>query len=161
MNYEGKKWVVRPQDPKTALQIAEALDTTPLVGQVLLNRGYGDIEDAIQFMIDEGENVRGFYLQNRLTLTNAEDLLTINLHFLKNKTEEYQFEAQEIGPGTNLLQPVCIEQGVVIGSGCKIGPNVYIEKDARIGDNVQLENVVVLRGAVISPGTKLSDQVVT
>ncbi len=50
MNYEGKKWVVRPQDPKTALQIAEALDTTPLVGQVLLNRGYGDIEDAIQFM---------------------------------------------------------------------------------------------------------------
>ena len=50
MNYEGKKWVVRPQDPKTALQIAEALDTTPLVGQVLLNRGYGDIEDATQFM---------------------------------------------------------------------------------------------------------------
>ena len=50
MNYEGKKWVVRHQDPKTALQIAEALDTTPLVGQVLLNRGYGDIEDATQFM---------------------------------------------------------------------------------------------------------------
>ena len=50
MNYEGKKWVVRPQDPKTALQIAEALDTTPLVGQVLLNRGYGDIEEASHFL---------------------------------------------------------------------------------------------------------------
>lgn len=50
MNYEGKKWVVLPQDPKTALEIAEALDTTPLVGQVLLNRGYGDIEDATQFL---------------------------------------------------------------------------------------------------------------
>lgn len=50
MNYEGKKWVVRPQDPKTANQIAEALDTTPLVGQVLLNRGYGDIDEASQFL---------------------------------------------------------------------------------------------------------------
>lgn len=50
MNYEGKKWVVRPQDPKTASQIAEALDTTPLVGQVLLNRGFGDIDEAGQFL---------------------------------------------------------------------------------------------------------------
>ena len=50
MNYEGIKWVVRPQDPKTALQIAEALDTTSLVGQVLLNRGFGDIQDAAQFL---------------------------------------------------------------------------------------------------------------
>jgi single-stranded-DNA-specific exonuclease len=50
MNYKGKKWVVRPQDPKTALQIAEALGTTSLVGQVLLNRGFGDIEDAAQFL---------------------------------------------------------------------------------------------------------------
>ena len=50
MNYEGKKWVVRPQDPKTAGQIAQALNTTSLVGQVLLNRGYGDIEDAAQFL---------------------------------------------------------------------------------------------------------------
>jgi single-stranded-DNA-specific exonuclease len=50
MNYEGKKWIVRPQDPKTALEIAEALDTTPLVGQMLLNRGYGDIDGATQFL---------------------------------------------------------------------------------------------------------------
>jgi len=50
MNYEGKRWVVRPQDPKTALEIAKALNTTPLVGQILLNRGYGDIGDAGQFL---------------------------------------------------------------------------------------------------------------
>lgn len=50
MNYDGKKWIVRPQDPRTALKIAEALETTSLVGQVLLNRGYGDIEDATQFL---------------------------------------------------------------------------------------------------------------
>lgn len=50
MNYKGKKWVVRPQDPNTAGRIAVALNTTPLVGQILLNRGYGDIEEATQFL---------------------------------------------------------------------------------------------------------------
>jgi single-stranded-DNA-specific exonuclease len=50
MNHEEKKWVVRPQDPKTALGIAKALDTTSLVGQILLNRGFGDIEEATQFI---------------------------------------------------------------------------------------------------------------
>ncbi|MGD8352983.1 MAG: single-stranded-DNA-specific exonuclease RecJ [Pseudomonadota bacterium] len=50
MNFKGKKWVVRPQDRRTAVQIAEALKTTPLVGQILLNRGYSDIEDASQFL---------------------------------------------------------------------------------------------------------------
>lgn len=123
-------------------------------------RGEYELQDAIQMMIDEGENVRGLYLQSRLTLTTPEDLLKINLHFLKNKAEDCQIDAQEIDPGTNLLQPVCIEQGVVIGSDCKIGPNVYIEKNARIGDSVQLENVVVLRGAGIREGIILRDQVV-
>ncbi len=110
-------------------------------------------------MIDAGVNVRGLYLQSRLTLTNPGDLLNINLNFLKNKAEARQVEPLEIGPGTKLLQPVCIEQGVVIGSGCQIGPNVYLEKNSRIGDGVQLENVVVLRGAVIPEGTRLHDQV--
>ncbi len=50
MNDDGKRWVVRSQDPKTAKEIAEALDTTPLVGQILLNRGYGDITEAAQFL---------------------------------------------------------------------------------------------------------------
>jgi NDP-sugar pyrophosphorylase family protein len=133
------------------------LDYLPQVP--LSPRGEYELQDAIQMMIDAGENVRGLYLQNRLTLTNAEDLLNINLHFLKDKAEECQVKAQEIGPGTNLLQPVCIEQGVVIGSECQIGPNVYIEKNARIGDNVQLENVVVLGGAIIPEGIRLHDQV--
>ncbi|UCF88422.1 MAG: single-stranded-DNA-specific exonuclease RecJ [bacterium] len=41
---------MRPQDPRTSQRIAEALETTPLVGQVLLNRGYGEIEEAAQFL---------------------------------------------------------------------------------------------------------------
>ena len=134
------------------------LDYLPQVP--LSPRGEYELQDAIQMMIDEGENVRGLYLQSRLTLTTPEDLLELNLHFFKKETEECQVEAQEVGPGTSFVPPVCIEQGVEIGSGCSIGPNVYIEKNARIGDSVQLENVVVLRRVNIPDGVVLRGQVV-
>ena len=124
-------------------------------------RGEYELQDAIQMMIDAGENVRGLYLQSRLTLTTPEDLLEINLHFLQREAEDCQIDAQEAGPGTTFEQPVCIEQGVEIGSGCTIGPSVYIEKNVRIGDSVQLENVVVLRQAILPDGVELKDQIVT
>lgn len=134
------------------------LDYIPQVP--LSPRGEYELQDAIQMMIDEGENVRGLYLQNNLTLTTPKDLLELNLHFLKNKAEDCQNNAQEIGPGTSFVPPIYIEHGVDIGSDCKIGPNVYLEKNARIGDSAQLENVVVLRGAVIPEGFKLLNQLV-
>jgi NDP-sugar pyrophosphorylase family protein len=124
-------------------------------------RGEYELPDAIQLMIDAGEDVRGLYLQNRLTLTTAEDLLKLNLHFLNNQAEEIQVDPHKIGPDTILVQPFRIDQGVEIGSGCKIGPGVYLEKGARISDGVQLKNVVVLSGAVIPEGAELINQVVT
>jgi NDP-sugar pyrophosphorylase family protein len=119
-----------------------------------------ELQDAIQMMIDAGEQVHGMFLQSRLNLTNPRDLLEINLHYLKNRAEVFQVQALEVGPGTKLLQPVCIEKGVLIGAGCQIGPNVYIEKDARIGDNVHLENAVVLQSAECLAGVNLADQLV-
>jgi bifunctional UDP-N-acetylglucosamine pyrophosphorylase/glucosamine-1-phosphate N-acetyltransferase len=124
-------------------------------------RGEFELQDAIQMMIDDDLVVRGLYLHNRLTLTTAEDLLKLNMYFLKTEVQDRRVEAQEIGPGTQLIDPVYIEQGVVIGAGSKIGPGIYIERDAQVGDRVQLENVVVLRGAVIPDGVLLRDQVVT
>jgi NDP-sugar pyrophosphorylase family protein len=119
-----------------------------------------ELQDAIQMMIDAAENVRGLFVQNHLTLTTAEDLLELNLHFLKSSDEYWQITPQAVGLDTNLVMPLCIEPGVVIGSGCKIGPGVYIEKIVRIGSNVRLENVVVLRQAVIPEGVELKNQVV-
>ncbi|NOY86839.1 MAG: single-stranded-DNA-specific exonuclease RecJ [Deltaproteobacteria bacterium] len=48
--FEGKKWVLRSQDTERAGELAEALDTIPLVGQILLNRGLGNRDDALQFL---------------------------------------------------------------------------------------------------------------
>ena len=134
------------------------LDYLPRVQ--LSPRGEYELQEAIQLMIDEGERVYGLFLHDRLHLTTAEDLLEINLHFLRNQVEDYQVDAQEVGPGTSFLPPVCIEAGVVIGSGCKIGPNVYIEKYACIGERAQMENVVVLRQVVIPERVELKNQVV-
>lgn len=127
----------------------------------LTERSEYELQDAIQMMIDDDLVVRGLYLHNRLTLTTEEDLLELNLQFLKDEVQGHLVEVQEIGPGTQLVDPVYIEHGVVIGAGSKIGPGVYIEHDAQIGDDVQLENVVVLRGAIILDREILSDKVVT
>jgi single-stranded-DNA-specific exonuclease len=50
MTVEDKKWVLRPQDPEKARAFANALDTTPLVGQILINRGFTDTDEATQFL---------------------------------------------------------------------------------------------------------------
>jgi dTDP-glucose pyrophosphorylase len=123
-------------------------------------RGEYELQDAIQMMIDDGHAMRGLFLQNRLTLTTDEDLLAINLHFLKHEAEGFQNEALQIGQRTLIVEPVCIEQEVVIGSNCTIGSGVYIEKNACIGDWVEMENVVVLQGAVISDKSTFRHQVV-
>ena len=50
MTLDEKKWEVRQQDPEGARTLADALDTTPLVGQLLLNRGFEDVEKALGFI---------------------------------------------------------------------------------------------------------------
>jgi UDP-3-O-[3-hydroxymyristoyl] glucosamine N-acyltransferase len=49
---------------------------------------------------------------------------------------------------------------VEIGAHCQVGPGVFIEKNAQIGNDVHLENTVVLRDTSIAEGTRLKDRVV-
>jgi len=65
MSSEGKKWIVRPQDPERAQEIATTLDTSPLVGQILLNRGMDETEEALSFLnADLGDLVDPFLLND-------------------------------------------------------------------------------------------------
>ncbi|MDF1535256.1 MAG: single-stranded-DNA-specific exonuclease RecJ [bacterium] len=50
MTVDQKKWEVRQQDPEKARALADALGTTPLVGQLLMNRGFEDVEMARGFL---------------------------------------------------------------------------------------------------------------
>ena len=50
MPVEEKKWVLRSQDEEGARRLAESIDSTPLVGQILLNRGLVDEEEVLHFL---------------------------------------------------------------------------------------------------------------
>jgi NDP-sugar pyrophosphorylase family protein len=135
------------------------LDYLPEVG--LSTRGEYELQDAIQMLIDHGGRIGGVMCRRRLTLTNAADLLALNHHYLTQGIDRPQLALQTVGPNTRLITPLHIEKGTVIGGGCVIGPNVYIECDCRIGERVTVQNAVILRKAVLPDGSTVTGQVVS
>jgi NDP-sugar pyrophosphorylase family protein len=124
-------------------------------------RGEYELQDAIQMLIENEGRVRGLMASQRLTLTSPADLLALNRHYLLNGADKPQLAPYTVGPDTRLITPLRIEAGTVIGQGCTIGPNVYIERDCRIGQGVTLRNAVVLREAAVADGAVIENQVVS
>ena len=102
----------------------------------------------------------GIFLNDRRTLTDADDLLAINLEYLYAEPEIKRVRTKKIGSGTKLVEPVFVEEDVEIGANCQIGPGVYIEKNVSIGDDVLLENSVVLRKTTIPADTVLHNNII-
>lgn len=123
-------------------------------------RGEYELQDAIQMLIERDGRVGGVLVERRLTLTNAADLLALNREYLIHGGDRPQLAPTTVGPNTNLVTPLRIEQGTIIGSNCTIGPNVYIERDCRVGDGVTMRDAVILRGAEVADGTTIIDEVV-
>ena len=123
-------------------------------------RGELELQDAIQMLINQDGAVRAFQLSDRKDLTTPEDLLALNLKFLKSQESTPKLSWQKGGENTRLIPPLVIDPGVVIGSDCVIGPNVYLESGAVIGEGARLENVVVLRQRTVSAGTHHKDCVI-
>jgi NDP-sugar pyrophosphorylase family protein len=123
-------------------------------------RGEYELQDAIQMLIHRAGRVGGVMVERRLTLTNAADLLALNCEYLARPGEYPPPESHSAGPDTQWVAPFYIERGAVIGTGCVIGPNVYVERECRIGDGVALRDAVVLRGATIAAGATVVNQVV-
>lgn len=123
-------------------------------------RGEYELQDAIQMLIRREGRVGGVMVERRLTLTNAADMLALNREYLMHGDGRPQLEPYTVGPDTQLITPLYIERGTVIGTGCAIGPNVYIERDCCIGDHVTLRDAVLLRGATVADGETVVDQVI-
>ena len=121
-------------------------------------RGEYELQDAIQMLIDEGELVAGVLTADRLTVTNAADLLKINLHYLAATGD--RFVNGPIDPATRLIDPILIDPDTHIGADCIIGPSVYVERGAVIGRGVSVRESIVLRGAVVPDGAQIAQQVV-
>jgi NDP-sugar pyrophosphorylase family protein len=97
----------------------------------------------------------------RLTLTSPADLLALNRHYLLNGEDKPQLAPFTVGPNTQLITPLRIEGGTVIGRDCIIGPNVYVERDCNIGDGATVRNAVLLRESEVAAGALVEDQVVS
>ena len=124
-------------------------------------RGEYELQDAIQMLIERDGQVTGVFTGNRLQLTNAADLLALNLHYLSIGSEPPHLAPLSIGPHTRLVTPLRIEEGTTIGPDCVIGPRVYIERDCRIGDGAYIEDAVILRGSVVEDGRQVVGEVVS
>ena len=132
------------------------LDYLPLVKPSA--RGEYELQDAIQMLIDSGEVVAGALTADRLTVTNAADLLKINLHYLAATGD--RFVNGSIDPATNLIDPILIEAETFIGANCTIGPAVYVESGATIGHGATVRESIVLRGASVPDGAHIVHQVI-
>lgn len=123
-------------------------------------RGEYELQDAMQMLIDIDGNVFGVLTESRRQLTNVDDLLALNRHFLQFEAWQNNVRPSRIGAGSTLQSPLCIDPGAVIGRNCVIGPNVVIESGCRIGDGAVVEDAVVLRNRVIEPGRQVKNEVV-
>ena len=124
-------------------------------------RGEYELQDAIQMLIDRGGRVCGILADSRLTLTDADDLLAINRHYLSNGDQRPHLAPYTVGPNTQLITPLRIEPGTTIGADCVIGPRAYIERDCTVGSGAIIRDAVVLRGAVVPMGSTIEGQVVS
>ena len=136
-------------------KILELLRNIPLS-----TRGEYELQAAIQLLIDHKEKVRAIEISGRKDLTKPEDLLSINLDFLKKHSISEIKTGGKIGRNTQLMPPFFIEESVEIGSNCLIGPNVYIEHGSTIFDEVHLQDVVVLRNRTVPAGASIDQKLV-
>lgn len=112
-------------------------------------RGEYELQDAIQMLIDDGTKLGYTVTNSRRTITEPEDLLSINLEML---TETDPAPAPDI-PGVEIEPPVLIEQECTVLQGSRIGPNVYIARGSTIGERSHLSNCVVLSGTTVPEKT--------
>ena len=133
------------------------LDYLPQVK--LSPRGEYELQDAIQMLIEHHGKVCGVFLNQRFSLTVPADLLGINLHFLSLDHDYAKIRSRRIGPNTRLIPPLHLETDTVIGSGCTIGPNVYIEQGCQVGGSVIIQDSVLLDNVCVPSDTVINHEI--
>lgn len=97
------------------------------------------LTDAFQYMVDQGARLRTAPVTGWYDCGKPETLIDTNRHLLTT-TRGLVAEDATI-EGAELVEPVRIESGVVVQGG-RIGPNVTVERGARLV-NAELESTLV------------------
>lgn len=123
-------------------------------------RGEYELQDAIQLLINGSGRVTGVLTAVRWQLTNVNDLLELNRHYLAAEHPHQQPHTHPINHDVRLIPPVRIDADCVLDPSCVIGPHVYLEPGCRVGAGATIANAILLRNAVIEAGQQVVDQVV-
>ena len=117
--------------------IHHTLDSTPGKG------GEFYLTDAFQYMVDHGARLRTAPVSGWYDCGKAETLIDTNRHLLE--TTRGGVDAGATVEDAEIVEPVRIEAGAVVRGG-RLGPNVTVERDARV-ENAVLSDTLVGQGA--------------
>ncbi len=121
-------------------------------------RGEIETQDAIQSLINQGELVTAVEASQRRQVSDAADLLALNLHYLNKLSPPIQVDKSITLPkSVKLTAPVLIEAGCIVAEEVTLGPGVFLETGSTIARGFKLRNVVVTRDAQVT--CDLQDQV--
>lgn len=123
-------------------------------------RGEYELQDAIQMLIDGGGVVTGVRAAQRTQVSNPEDLLTLTRLLFSEEGASGRPAPVPAGHGRHFVEPCRVELGVVLGDGCSIGPEVFLESGCEIGSGAVVRRSIVLRGGRVGDGETIEDQVV-
>lgn len=123
-------------------------------------RGEFELQDAIQAVIDQGRRVVGVRAAERVQVSTPEDLLALVQRMFAEDPDGRATCPPKVFGEAHVVDPVYIERGVSVGTGCEIGPRVVLESGCRIGDGSVVRRSIVLRGARIADGERVEDRVV-
>jgi len=124
------------------------------------DRGELEFADALNLFIADGGRVSGCQVSSRMTLTRPRDLVEINRRFLRREPGCAALEG-EVAADVTIVPPVRIDAGASVGSGCRIGPEAYLEHGCRVDRNAVVRRAVVLRDGSVGAGELVEESVVS
>ncbi len=122
------------------------------------SRGERELVNALEVGVRAGERVGYAITDWRLHLTRPGDLLDINRWYLQEGQHAHAGSA--IPMSARLEPPLWIDVGVRVGEGVALGPHVYVERGAVIGQGAVVRDAVVLGGANIPAFAVCQDAVI-
>ena len=94
-----------------------------------------------------------------LELNSQSQILELLNNFLKNNLKKSKIDTF-IGDYPTFIEPVYLEENVKIGDDVLLGPNVYIGKDSKIKDYVEISNSIIFDSTLIGNNIKLDNCII-
>lgn len=90
--------------------------------------------------------------------TSASPIAAPTDDFFVHPTAEVSTEAR-IGKGTRIWNRAQVREGAVLGEGCIVGKDAYIDVDVHIGNHVKIQNsALIYHGATLEDGVFVGPQ---